>query len=187
MRKCPKCSATFDDLNFCKSCGAMLEPIVEEPLRAADSLLHSKDEKPEIVSDPAMSNDSSTVKRLQPDLKELMSAGILNLKESTDHGEAVLPDMEKAKTAALTDKPRLHCPKCGSTRVIPNRPIRYKSSDGNLSVYVDAVPDALIFKERLYRELLADICGDCGHVELAVPNPHDIYSHHLLSKKKRGT
>ncbi len=62
MRKCPKCSATFDEiLNFCKSCGAMLDTI-EEPLGTAESSLRKENKKSEILSSPAISKDSSVAK-----------------------------------------------------------------------------------------------------------------------------
>ena len=51
-------------------------------------------------------------------------------------------------------------------------------SDGRLKVVVFGDPSALVFKDRLYGELRADICGDCGHVELRVANPEELYGHY---------
>ena len=76
------------------------------------------------------------------------------------------------------------CPKCGSSKIIPNTRIldQGQYSDGSLKVFVDADPDALIFKDRHYSRLTADICGNCGHVELTVGNPSELYEHYLRSK-----
>ena len=54
-------------------------------------------------------------------------------------------------------------------------------SDGRLKVVIYGDPSALIFKDRLYGELKADICGDCGHVELRVANPQELYLHYRKS------
>jgi hypothetical protein len=48
-------------------------------------------------------------------------------------------------------------------------------------VYGD--PEALIFKDRVYGRLKADICGDCGHVELRVENPGELYEHYRRTAK----
>ncbi len=53
-----------------------------------------------------------------------------------------------------------------------------ESAGGYLRVVVYGDPSALIFKDRLYGQLLADICGDCGHVELHVLNPKELYRHY---------
>jgi hypothetical protein len=50
--------------------------------------------------------------------------------------------------------------------------------DGDLKVVIYGNPEALIFKNRLYGKLTADICGDCGHVELRVENPEELYDHY---------
>ena len=47
-----------------------------------------------------------------------------------------------------------------------------------LRVVICGDPSALIFKDRLYGELRANICGDCGHVELRVTNPRELYRHY---------
>ena len=72
----------------------------------------------------------------------------------------------------------------GSSKIIPNATIfdQGQGSDGLLKVIVDGNPDALIFKDRLYSRLAADICGDCGHVELKVDYPGRLYEQYLRSK-----
>ena len=160
MRRCPKCSATFDEaLNFCQVCGAMLEKMAEEPARAADTMPQKKDEKPEAVPGPAIGKDAS---------------------KGT---EARLPLTEKAKPAVTAQKLPRQCLKCGSTKMIPDARTRIRGSEGTFSVYVDAFPNAWVFKERAYSELLADICADCGHVELKVLDARALYNNYLQSKE----
>jgi len=59
---------------------------------------------------------------------------------------------------------------------------RDQGSTHNLEVFVDVEPEALIFKDRMYAKLLADICGECGHAELKVENPVGLYRHYMNSK-----
>ena len=56
-------------------------------------------------------------------------------------------------------------------------------SGGTLQVVISGDPSALIFKDRLYGELKANICGDCGHVELRVANPKELYRHYRKSSE----
>ena len=54
-------------------------------------------------------------------------------------------------------------------------------SDGRLQVVVLGKPEALFFKDRLFGQLEATICGDCGYVELHVVNPEELYAHYRQS------
>src|SRR4051794_33111862 len=71
----------------------------------------------------------------------------------------------------------LRCAACGSDRVIPDVRIvdQGKHSDGDLQVVVYGNPDALIFKERAFSKLLAQVCGECGYVWLRVRRPDALY------------
>jgi hypothetical protein len=53
----------------------------------------------------------------------------------------------------------------------------------DLSVVIYGDPKALLFKDRLYGRLRADICGDCGHVEWRVVNPKALYEHYRQASK----
>jgi hypothetical protein len=44
-------------------------------------------------------------------------------------------------------------------------------------------PQALLFKDRLYGALSANICGECGHVQLRVANAAKLYEHYLESQE----
>jgi len=75
------------------------------------------------------------------------------------------------------------CPRCGSAKMMLGVTVcdQGQGSGGTLSVVICGDPSALIFKDRLYGALKADICGDCGHVELRVANPRDLYRHYRKS------
>ncbi len=168
MRQCPQCSAKYgNDLNFCLSCGAMLNTIAEKP--------------PQPVADaPPLPKDIKASKASpEPD------AG----KATSGDKAAGAPAAQESRRPAAPKQPILQCPRCGSTKIIPEAQIRDygEPSDGMLHAMVDADPKALIFKDRLYSRLLADICGECGHVELRADDHRQLYRHFLQSKDKHWT
>ena len=73
--------------------------------------------------------------------------------------------------------PEAKCPNCQSAKIIPG--VRIIDQMGHyirLGVNVYEHPDALVFKGKHSEGLHARICGDCGHVELYVENPQELYS-----------
>jgi hypothetical protein len=77
------------------------------------------------------------------------------------------------------------CVKCQSEKLIPQARIIDKMGHGiRLGVKVYENPEALLFKGTHFGELLARICGDCGHVEIYVENPQDLYSTYSDSGKE---
>ncbi len=73
----------------------------------------------------------------------------------------------------------LQCPKCGSSKIIPKaRVLAHGEHSGDVQVVIYGNPQALIFTAPLFGRLTADICGDCGHVELRVANPEELYEHY---------
>ena len=53
------------------------------------------------------------------------------------------------------------CPECNSEKIIQNAKVANRSENTvNFSVAVDEYPDAFIFKQRLYSEIDADVCGE---------------------------
>jgi hypothetical protein len=136
----------------------MLEPLQEQPPQAEEALLMGrKDEIREKASTSKFGIDAFSEESTRP---------------SATH------------RPIQSDSQSLQCPKCFSPKIIPGLAIRDQGehSNGKLSTFVDAAPDALIFKNRLYSKLFADICGECGHVELRAENPGDLYNHYLQSK-----
>lgn len=79
------------------------------------------------------------------------------------------------------------CPRCGSSKMMFGVSVQGQGegSNQNLRVVVCGDPSALIFKDRLYGELRANICGDCGHVELRVANPKALYRHYRKTPGRR--
>jgi hypothetical protein len=75
------------------------------------------------------------------------------------------------------------CSVCGSAKMIPNVQVvdTNENVSRDLQARVAQKPEALVFKEHVYRPLRAWICGDCGHVELFVPNPQGLYEAYLVS------
>jgi hypothetical protein len=106
-----------------------------------------------------------------------------NISSETSTGKnANLPPLDQAKRSTISRPSDRQCPKCGSAKLVLNAMVQGAGQNTNVRVAVDANPDALIFKERQYAVLLADICGDCGHVELQAQDYRSLYNHYLQSK-----
>ncbi len=96
-----------------------------------------------------------------------------------EDAEILEPEADDEELAVPTE-----CSRCGSTRIIPGLTIvdQGEGSDGKLKAVILGSPEALIFKDRLYAEIKADICGKCGHIELRVTNPRELYEHYQKSR-----
>jgi hypothetical protein len=94
-------------------------------------------------------------------------------------------DEDDVEEITSTSSSRPSCSKCGSERVIRNARVldQGQQSDGHLQVMIFGNPEALVFKDRLYGKLTADICGECGYVEFRVLNPSQLYEHYLKSRR----
>ena len=77
------------------------------------------------------------------------------------------------------------CGVCGSNKIIHDVFIMDRSDalDKELSVQVMGNPGAFVFKDRLFGQLRAHICGECGHTELRVTNPKALYQKYKDSLK----
>jgi hypothetical protein len=73
------------------------------------------------------------------------------------------------------------CHICQSDNIIPDVQIldQGQYSDQKLKVGIDTKPQAILMKGWVRSELKAWICGECGHVELYVDNPRDLYKAYL--------
>ena len=79
----------------------------------------------------------------------------------------------------------IRCKVCNSDRIIPNVRIidcAGESGVGDLRLVVYGAPDALIFKDRHFESISAQVCGDCGHLEFRVSNPQQLYEAFLKSQ-----
>lgn len=114
------------------------------------------------------------------DLRVLQQISSAN--EDVEEAEPQHEYMEAAWDEHYDDQslPITQCPRCQSDKIMRGITVQDQGqgSKGALQVVVLGNPKALIFKDRLYGELRADICGDCGHVELRVLNPKELYQHY---------
>jgi ribosomal protein L40E len=104
--------------------------------------------------------------------------------ESDQETEAAVEDAETLETDDEELAVPTECSRCGSTRIMPGVTIvdQGEGSDGKLKAVIFGSPQALIFKDRQYGEIKADICGKCGHIELRVTNPSELYEHYQKSR-----
>lgn len=167
MRQCPRCSSKFtDDLDRCRLCGAEMPTVTAEAVAIASATAEipplPAPEPPEPLPAPATGTDSPVREVLPPPLK---------------------PE-PKPVAAPKSSGPR--CVNCASTKVISGVKVQAVGGESkNLQVYVDAVPEALVFKERQRANIYAEVCGECGHVSLKVENPQSLYNHYTVSRSAR--
>lgn len=78
------------------------------------------------------------------------------------------------------------CSRCGSDKVIPELPLLDRYGDvgaftSPTEVKVHGAPEAWVFKDSVASELRADVCGECGHVDLRVDDFRALYAKYLKS------
>ena len=200
MRKCPKCTRQYDDLvRICRTCGSFLEAVAESSVSEGEKPETSPDtdESPPVFT--PMAEETGEGSEAIPDKDRPLRGErfwscpqchepVPNTFEArwncgTSRDGTVDPDFVKEPldrprdqaeevptTHGTAQRHSLQCPKCGSSKIIPRARVPIHPN-ADLSVVVYGNPDALIFKEQLLGPLRADICGDCGHVELRVENP----------------
>ncbi len=99
------------------------------------------------------------------------------------------PSVDPAADAGVPEKnerqptDQVACSRCGSTKIMWDVTVcdQGEYSDGKLKVVVCGNPEALLFKDRLYGMIRADICGECGHIQFRVTNPSELYDHYRES------
>jgi|WetSurMetagenome_2_1015567.scaffolds.fasta_scaffold401323_2 hypothetical protein len=162
MRECPKCSSTYDDgAKICRICGAIIETVTELSSQPAASAVRSRD----WGTHESASSDHEFGKERSPDDDRARDA---------------------AKRAMFAHQARRQCAKCGSMKLIADARIRDQGeySNGRLQVVIDGQPDAPMFKDSVFGGVIAEICGECGYMELRAENPGELYGHYVRS---RGT
>ena len=71
------------------------------------------------------------------------------------------------------------CPECDSEKIIEAaKVIDYgkQMADYGFKVAVDGDPNALIFKERVYSDVEAKICADCGYIRFFAISPRKLWT-----------
>jgi predicted nucleic-acid-binding Zn-ribbon protein len=79
----------------------------------------------------------------------------------------------------------MQCIKCGSDKIIEDQNIVYFSHgniEKNLSIAIQKT-DRAFFNSFEKGDFLAQICCDCGHVELTVNNPNALWEAYQETKK----
>ena len=78
------------------------------------------------------------------------------------------------------------CPSCNSEKVMPRVLVRIGAPYGGDICGIKAViyenPEAMVLKCAHESSLYARICGECGHAELFVENPTELYEAFMKSK-----
>lgn len=79
------------------------------------------------------------------------------------------------------------CLKCQSEKIVANAKVLDRG-DSNYShdfqIAVDEKPDALIFKERNYSYVSANVCGACGFIEFYAEEPSALYEAYLRAQER---
>jgi hypothetical protein len=199
MRRCQKCLLTFpDSAKICRSCGAILDDVVDEP-RSPVALRGDEREQLEWIAEQALSEDVQVPKDRLPEQytwtcsqcrEEVPGSFDVCWNCGTDRSGALDPgfaaekaeaNLDAAEVEAKRDIPTgtARCSVCGSARMIEGA--RIEAHEGRLiKIVVFADPQAA-FDDRVWGEVTADVCGDCGHVRLRVQNSKELYDHYLNS------
>jgi hypothetical protein len=201
MHRCPKCASQYgDDVKICRTCGAILDIVAEEPPHAveADPLPSEEEEDDVEEATPASRRRPWICPQCKQDVPGSFEV-CWNCGTSADgvadpHFSKDAECDENAESHAIWQPPELAadashdstarvCVKCRSAKMIPDARMLNEGVNGEPQLVVDANPDALIFKDRLYGQLVADVCGHCGHVELRALDPERLYEHYRQSRQ----
>jgi hypothetical protein len=197
MKRCPKCERQFDDAaKICRTCGSFLVVAEEEtvPAEAIEEAAAQTANVPPEEAEPAAPPkprpwSCPACKRRVPDnFDKCWYCGTNRdgtpdpdfLREPVDGASEEEQEIGPARNAS--PRPELHCAKCGSSKIIPKASV----VDGHRfdqRIVVDGDPHIMIIKNRLYGTLSARVCGQCGHVELFVANPEELYEHYDWDRK----
>ncbi len=74
------------------------------------------------------------------------------------------------------------CLKCGSDAMVPDALLLERTNEGRrrpVETVVQTRPDAWVLKGEVSQPTRAQVCGDCGFVELYAVDPHAIWDAHV--------
>ncbi|MBN2580065.1 MAG: zinc ribbon domain-containing protein [Pirellulales bacterium] len=197
MTICPKCSQQYDDpIKICRRCGAILETVKEESPVEAVEAKKTPALPPRITPPPPVAGKRSwscpKCRQPVPNTFEVcwncgtsrdgLADPHFEKEPAEDVVEAIEVDPSEPETPGHSTLP---CPRCGSSQIIPQvRMVDYMHPDGALCAVVYGNPDAQLFKKGLMGQLAAEICRECGHVELRVENPKELYERYLQALER---
>jgi Double zinc ribbon len=196
MRRCTKCSMIYTDSSkICRSCGAILEDMADGPAPNV-ALRGDEREQLELIAQQALSTEvqgSENRLRVQyawtcPQCREEVPGSFdvcwncgTDRSGVEESGFAERKTETSVEAAVVETKPVIpigaaRCSACGSAKMIQGA--RIEAHEGSLiKIVVFADPGAAL-DDRVWGEVTADVCGDCGHVQLRVLNSNELYDHH---------
>ena len=71
------------------------------------------------------------------------------------------------------------CAECNSEKIIKDALVIDRgdaNSDHILQVAVDEKPSAFVFKNRMYSDVKADVCADCGYISFYAIYPENLWT-----------
>jgi hypothetical protein len=196
MRRCVKCSITYTDSSkICRSCGAILEDVADSSAPNV-ALRGDEREQLELIAEQALSTevqgsrDRVKVKHAWACSRcgeEVPGSFDVCWNCGTDQRGVENPDFADWKTeanvdAAVVEAKRVNpigaarCSVCGSVRMIQGA--RIEAHEGSLIKIVAYADPEAAFDDRVWGDVTANVCGDCGHVQLRVSNAKELYDHY---------
>lgn len=84
---------------------------------------------------------------------------------------------------------QLTCPQCGSDKMIPNARMveQGRYSAGPPQIVVAQHPEALVLKYPVIQNINANVCGECGVIQLVAENPGMLYQAYLEALQRYQT
>jgi len=191
MWTCSKCGeqleATFDT---CWSCGARRDGVSNPDFqKEAEADINPSSEPEDFVDavervaavDPIFPvAPPSPPERVSPDEPVFAAEPVFDA-EPIFESEDVFATVVNEYQAPVQ---RRSCRACGSTRIIPNVEL-LDHDNKHLYALVCGNPEAVLFKDRLFSQVRAWICGMCGVMELRVVDPASLYEKYCDSKDKQ--
>lgn len=76
------------------------------------------------------------------------------------------------------------CPECRSEKIVKDAYTSDYGDGAQVRIAVDEEPEALILKKRKYSEVRAEVCADCGNVQLYAKMPDVLWSAYQSQRNK---
>jgi hypothetical protein len=188
-----------DSAKICRSCGAILDDVAEELPIEVETPCNERDRLESIAQQVLSTLDDlpRVDSREQycwkcPQCKEKVPGSFdICWNCGTDKSGVENPGFAELKTEANVDAAAVEvkrvmqtgtarCSVCGSARMIQGA--RIEAHEGSLIKIVVFADREAAVDDRVWGEVTADVCGDCGRVQLRVQNADELYVHRPLSQ-----